>query len=327
MTDPLRVGLIGCGSIARLSHIPLLHAAGAKVVACASRSAESAKLAADEAGGDVEVFVHWNDLVQSDNVDAVVIATPNALHAGQALGAIRASKHVLIEKPISISVEQADAVIDAAKRFDVVAMTAHNVRFDPTVQALRESRDDWGVVHSVRAGFSHAGPRAWAPRSEWFFDPRLSGGGALMDLGVHLVDTLRYLLDDDFATLSATVDQAPIEQDAALSFATHRGVVGTLQAGWRSTHGSDFQIRIYGDKATAVLDSYGPRLIRAGAQEVALPTPAQAESVQAAFVAAVEAGQATSPTAHDGRAAVAVVEAAYESARTGRRTAVAKAGA
>ena len=318
-----RFGIIGCGSIARRVHIPQLRALGAAITDCASRSVESAKVAAAEAG-DAEVHSDWRDLLAAD-IDAVVIASPNALHGPQALAAVRAGKHVLLEKPFTISVAEADQVIAAATAAGVVVMTSHNVRYAPAIQALRSVLllEELGSIHAVLASFAHSGPRAWSPDSEWFYNPLLSGGGALMDLGVHVVDTVRFLIEDDFATVAAVVDHSPIEQDAVLSFETKRQVLGTLHAGWRSAHGAEFELRIFGDKATAALDSSGVRVLGPNGDRREVQIPVVTDSPQAAFLDAIVTGKATSPNAQDGRAAVVVVEAAYSSARTGRRTEVA----
>jgi len=311
----MRVGLVGCGAIARRAHLPGLKAAGAEVVAFSSRTRASAELAAAEAGSGV-VVPDWRDLVALRDVDAVVISTPNALHAEQALAAIRQGKHVLLEKPFTVTVEEADQVLAEADRYGAVVMAAHNARFAPAVQAAAQAvrSGELGSVSAVRAVFTHGGPVTWAAEAQWFYDSALSGGGALLDLGVHLVDAVRFVLGDEIEQVSATLSHvtAGLEHDAQVVFDTRRGASGTLHAGWRSPT-PEFSLTVVGERATL---EAGADQVRVGDRVVELPT--DVPTVQQVFVDAVAAGHALPPDGHDGRAAVAVVQACYASAREGR---------
>ena len=114
-----------------------------------------------------------------------------------------------------------------------------------------------------------------------------------------------------------------VERDAMMLFDTRRGVVGSLQTGWRSGSGPDFSLSIIGERGTLVASAAGLVLTGLDAVPQALAVPDGGPTVQRAFVEAVEAGRATAPDGYDGRAAVAVVQAAYESARLGRTVDVA----
>ncbi|HUR14916.1 MAG TPA: Gfo/Idh/MocA family oxidoreductase [Mycobacteriales bacterium] len=315
----MRVALLGCGAIARRSHLPALQAAGATLTAFWSRTAVSAEAACLEAGTG-QVVQDWRDVLVRDDVDAVVVCTPNSLHAPQALAAVEAGKHVLVEKPFAVDVAAADAVLAAASASGVVVMTAHNARFSPSVVAARHAvhQGDVGSVTAVRAVFCHAGPRAWAPEATWFLDPDLAGGGALLDLGVHLVDAVRFVLDDDFTSVAATLAGGTpgVEEDGLLLFDTRKGVVGSLHAGWRAP-AADFGLTFVGDRGRLVVTG-SEALLHGPDGERALELAPSPLTVQSAFVEAVATGRAVPPDGHDGRSAVAVVEAAYLSAREAR---------
>lgn len=321
----MRVGVIGCGAITRRSHLPALRAAGAELVAFASRTRESAEAAAAEAGSGV-VVPDWHDLVALPDLDAVLVATPNALHAEQALAAIRHGKHVLVEKPFTVTVAEADAVLAAAARHGVVAMAAHNARFAPPVQgAARAVRaGEVGTVLSVRAVFCHPGPEDWSAASSWFLERDQSGGGALIDLGVHLVDALRFVLDDEVVHVSASLSGLldGVERDAVMLLDLRNGAVGSLHAGWRSASGPEFSLTVAGDRGTLVATLAGVTVTGPDGLARALDLPTDAGTVQDAFVRAVREGRAEHPNGYDGRAAVAVVQAGYASAREGRSVAV-----
>jgi predicted dehydrogenase len=171
----------------------------------------------------------------------------------------------------------------------------------------------------------NAGPLAWAPDAAWFLDPSLSGGGALLDLGVHLVDTVRAMLDDEFSSVATTLafGTGVLEEDGLVLFDTRKGVVGSLHAGWRAPAGPDFSLNLIGDGGMLSVTAEGAFVVTGPGQARALELP-RADTVQAAFVRSVTSGRAENPDGYDGRAAVAVIQAAYESAREGRTAQVAE---
>lgn len=307
----VRIAIVGCGAIARRAHLPGFRDA-ADVVAFASRSRASAEAARDEWGGG-EIVDDWKQLVDRDDIDAVDLCTPNALHAEAAIAFARAGKHVLVEKPMAISVADADAMIDAATDAGVVLMTAHNLRFAPPFLAAATSvaRGDIGAVRGVRAAFGHAGPKMWAPEATWFFDPALAGGGALVDLGIHVADLVRAVTQQDVVEVAAFVDGAPgaVDSRADVAFRLSGGGTGTFSASW-VVPGLDMQLSVFGTTDT---------LHVAGGAAL---SQAEAPNIYAGFVRACggDGPAPISPT--DGRNALAIVEAAYRSSREARAIAV-----
>ncbi len=187
-----RFAIVGCGMSARHIHMPLLRAAGVDVTAFASRSRSSAETAREEWGSG-DVVDDWHDVLRRDDVDVVVITTPNSTHHEIAIAAAMAGKHVLVDKPMAWTLADADAMIAAADANDVMLMPFQNTRFAPPFVAARDAvaADRIGEVTGFRAAFGHAGPQAWAPRAKWFFDRSSAGGGCLVDLGVHVIDLVR----------------------------------------------------------------------------------------------------------------------------------------
>ena len=254
------MAIIGCGAIARRAHVPALIAGGADVVAFASRTRASAEAAQADVNGRGVVVDDWRAVLERDDVDAVTICTPNVFHAEMAIAAARAGKHVLVEKPIACTLEQADAMLAAAADAGVRLMPAHNLRFVAPFVAARDAvaRGDVGTVTGVRAAFGHAGPQAWAPDATWFFDPRLAGGGALLDLGIHMADLLRAVTGDEVTEVAAMISGEPdgVEDAgiALLRFAS--GATGSLHASWIAKPGPDHQLTIFGTDGTLHLDSH-----------------------------------------------------------------------
>ena len=314
-----RIAIVGCGTAARHIHLPLLQAAGLDVAVFASRSRGSAEALRDAAGGGT-VVDRWEDAVVRDDVDAVVVATPNAQHRDVAVAAACAGKHVLVDKPLARTTAEADEMIAAAAEHDVVLTPFQNTRFMPPFVAAHDAVAGGriGDVTGVRAAFGHAGPQAWAPRAEWFFDPDVAGGGCLIDLGVHVIDLVRYVTADDIVGVGALLTHGPtgVETDAQLLVQLGRGAIGTVHASWSSRPGPDHQLTVIGTDGTLHLDSRTAlTLLPLDGERERVALPDTSGSPLDEFLAAIRGEREPSVTAHDGRAAVAVIEAAYRSAQ------------
>jgi predicted dehydrogenase len=139
----------------------------------------------------------YSEMLRAPGVDAIVICTPNALHVPQAQLALQAGKHVLVQKPLALSCADAQATVDLARQTDRLLFVDYTYRFLDTVGALRDSLR--ARPHQISAKFHNI----YGPGQEktWFFDPRLSGGGALVDLGVHLLDLALWLVQPSAVSL------------------------------------------------------------------------------------------------------------------------------
>lgn len=319
----VRIGVIGCGAVARRLHLPAFRAAGAEIVAFSSRSSASAQAAADEWGSG-KIFGDWREMLMLQDIDAVDICTPNALHAEMTIAAARAGKHVLVEKPIATTVDEADEMISAARDSETILMTAHNVRFAAAFVAMRDevASGSVGDVVGVRAAFGHSGPQDWAPAATWFFDPAQSGGGALLDLGIHVADLLRAVLTDEVTEVSAMLrpGASAVEEAAQVIMRFASGAIGSMHVSWNAHPAPDHQLTIFGSKGTLHFDSATPLVLRLVSGELReLAMPGHVNDPCTAFVHSVESNSVPPVSGEDGRAALAIIVAAYESAAE-RRT-------
>jgi len=321
MTGPVRVAVLGCGTIARDVHLPAYAAVGRDLVdvtVFASRSLASAKRAAGQWGSG-DVVTDWQEAIERDDVDAVDICAPNGLHRVMTVAACAAGKHVLVEKPMAVSLDDADVMIAAADAAGRVLMPAQNIRFAPACCAAGRALADGriGELVGVRAVLGHTGPQDWAPGADWFFDREQSGGGALLDLGVHLFDLVRAVTGDEIAVegavLKARASVPGIEDAAEVAFRLGRGAIGSLRASWDSTPPTGLQLTLVGTTGTIAVQAgkTGRPTLRGGdgaSAELDLPEPV---NPYALFVAAA-AGRSPAPLdGRDGKAAVAAVLAAY----------------
>jgi predicted dehydrogenase len=150
-------------------------------------------------------------LIAQPEVDLIAICTPNALHVPQAQAALRAGKHVLVQKPLALSAADAVATVELAAQLERLLFVDYTYRFLETVQPLRAAQS----IRAVRMAFHNIyGP---GPEKRWFFDAQTSGGGALIDLGVHLIDLALWLLGPSLVELErADLGAGPIEHAAQL---------------------------------------------------------------------------------------------------------------
>ena len=180
---PIRVGLIGYGYAGRVFHAPLIAATdGIELVAVASSRAEAVR----EALGDVAVAPTPEALIARDDIELVVVATPNDTHASLALAALAGGKHVVVDKPFALSLDEAAPVVAAAERAGRVLAVFHNRRFDSDFLSVQAAiaRGDVGEVVHFESHFDRYRPQV---RDRW--RERAGGGGGIWyDLGPHLID-------------------------------------------------------------------------------------------------------------------------------------------
>jgi predicted dehydrogenase len=190
-SDPVRIGLVGAGAIAQLAHLPVLgKMRGARVAAICDNDRAKAQALAERF--DIpDVVEDVEDLLEVEEIDAVVVATPNHLHEPHVLSALAAGKHVLCERPLALSARGIERLLAAAERAERYVMVANNHRFRTDVQALdRFLRvGELGPVSAVRAGAYHFR----RPDAGWRLRRPESGGGAFFDYGIPLLDLALWL--------------------------------------------------------------------------------------------------------------------------------------
>ena len=242
---PVRIGIIGCGAIAQRRHIP--EAAANPDVKLAALSDPMADRVAELAGRHGAVaFTDHKEMFDKAQLDAVVVAGPNALHAAQTIEALDRGLHVLCEKPMATAREDARAMIQAAKRSGKYLMIGLNQRLMPPHVRAKEilASGRLGKVLSFRTAFKHPGPEGWsvdAGRS-WFFKRAQAFMGVTGDLGVHKADLLRWLFEQEFTEVGgfvSTLDKRDAEgnlidldDNAFLTLKTDGGILGSMILSW-----------------------------------------------------------------------------------------------
>ena len=242
----IRVGVIGLGQIALKAHLPgYANANGCQITAIHSLREDHAKTVAKQYGIP-HIYKDTDRLLESKEVDAVSICTPNFTHAEIAISALKNGKHVLVEKPMAMNRNEALAMIQTAKKYKRILMVHQNMRFDPAIRTAEKllTKGTIGDIFAVKSSLTHKGPQAWSEKANWFFDKKKSGGGALMDLGPHVFDTLSFLLNDQAVVVGAVAadgrkvrlskGMAPVQTDVHTSclLRFRKGAIGMINVGW-----------------------------------------------------------------------------------------------
>ena len=333
MNQPVRIAVIGAGLVAKRSHLPAYVASEeAEVVALVGGHVERVRAVAEQFGNP-RVVATWEEAVADPEVDAVDICAPNALHAPIAIAAARAGKHVLVEKPMAMTLAEADAMIAAAREAGVVLMVAHNLRFVPIYEQVKRivSEGIIGRPLAARGVFMHAGPdEFWGATSEWFWQAEMAGGGAMLDMGIHMIDLVRWFIDRPVLEVSAmtarTLKPTPFDDNAIALLRFEGDVIASVQASWVARPFPNREVTIHGELghvamgrsaaeplAVHLLDGENGRKV-----VPAIPTASERVNPFVHFARSIRDGTRPLTSGEEGRASLAVALAAYESARTGR---------
>jgi UDP-N-acetylglucosamine 3-dehydrogenase len=265
----VRVGVIGCGSITRYRHAPEYASNNdVEIVAFADRVLERAEFCVEKYGG--KAYGKWEELIALKDIDAVSVCTSNASHAPITIAALKAGKHVLCEKPMATSAEEARAMIDASTQSGKFLMIGHNQRLAPMHIKAKQILETGilGKLLTFKTTFSHGGPEGWSVEGKtgWFFDRKQAFVGSMGDLGVHKADLLLWLLGEDIVEVSAFVEllaksPSDVDDNAVCILRTKSGALGTLTASWTHSPAEDNATIIYGDKGIMRIGHH-PRMPR-----------------------------------------------------------------
>jgi UDP-N-acetyl-2-amino-2-deoxyglucuronate dehydrogenase len=343
------IGIVGCGMISEVQAEALRSVPGARVVAFHDTVAAAAEKRAAQFGG--RAFARLTDLLASDDVDAVSICTPSGLHLEPAVLAANAKKHVMVEKPIEVTVERADTIIDACRKNGVKLGAIFPRRFFGASRALKSAIDGgrFGTVVLATVHIKWYRSHEYYAQAGWRGTYRFDGGGVLMNQGVHGIDLLQWLMGGvETVSAFATTRAHPgleVEDVAVASLVFRSGALGAIEGTTGAWPGERIRIEVSGMEGSAVLEdetirtwrfakphledeetraAFGEReAARSGGATDPRAIDGEGHRLQFEdFVAAIREDRAPEIDGAEGRAAVAIVSAAYRSSREGRAVAV-----
>lgn len=331
----IKVALIGVGAAAQVNHIPALkRTEGLELVALCDKDGEKASRVAQKFGIPKAVG-RIDDLLADDDIAAVDICTPNYLHAPMAIAALEAGKHVLVERPLARSSEEAAKMVKAAKKADRILMCAVQHRFRSDAQLLRRFVDkgDLGDIFLAKAGWLRQ-KTEW-DSDEWRSTKRESGGGVVLDLGFQMLDLALWVLGSPkVESVSASVHRAKkgeVEDSATAFFRLESGSALTLELSWGLLMEKDFAyLNLFGSGGAALLNPF--RVHKGMHGTLVNVTPAletsknqykqSMEDQVAHFAETLRTGKTPMGGADEVLAVMELMDAVYKSADTGKEVKV-----
>ena len=258
----IKVGIIGCGKIAQVRHIPEYAAnPHTEVYGFYDINLARAEELAEKYNG--KAYASYEELLADPAIEAVSVCAANHVHAEITVAALKAGKHVLCEKPMAVTLEECEAMVAAARESGKYLMIGQNQRLAKAHAKAKELIEQGaiGKVLTFRTIFGHGGPETWSidPGSNvWFFDKTKAAMGAMADLGIHKTDMIQYVLGSKIvktqAVLStldkkdATGNLIGVDDNAICIYQMENGVIGTMTASWTYYAAEDNTTVIYGTK-------------------------------------------------------------------------------
>ena len=338
-----KVALLGAGFIADI-HMESYHrfVPDAEVVAVYTRNSERAEAFATKHGIS-KSFSNLEAAILESDCDVVDICLPNFLHSRATLAAANAGKHIIIEKPLAMTLAEADEMIAVCKAKNRKLMYAEELCFAPKYERVRKLVGEGAVgkIFQMRQCEKHSGPH-----SDWFYDVNLSGGGALMDMGCHGLAWFRWMLGgrpkalNVFATMSTVLhrERTKGEDNSVAIVEFEGGAIGVAENSWAKHGGMDDRVEVYGTDGVIYADlfvgnsaltysekGYGYAMEKAGSTQGWTFTVFEEVFNQGYpqelkhFIECVRQDKDPVVTGEDGRAVLEMMFAAYQSARTGQK--------
>ena len=320
--------IIGAGNMGRTRARVIQQSANSRVVFVADSDPERAKDLAKST--DSEAALDWDFCVQDPRVDIAIICTPTTFHAPQIISAVGAGKHVLCEKPLARSSTEALTIAEAAERSGCVVKTGFNYRYLDHVHKAKELLADGaiGPAYFLRCRYGHGGRPGY--EKHWCTDRELSGGGVLLEQGIHIVDLVRYLLGEPatvFGAMQRYFWNFSVEDNCFLLIETETRQTAEIHVSWTQWRNL-FSLEIFGRDGSLELTGrdgyYGPPKLVWSKRRPDHGRPEETvfeysgenlswEREWADFLAAIESRQQPMSNITESLRALQIVDAAYQS--------------
>ncbi len=337
------IGMIGVGAIADLHAEGYRRSENARIVAVTDLAADLAELKAKKYGAE-KSYDSVDKLLKDPAIDAVDIAVPTISHAELAVKACEAGKHVLLEKPMGRTVKECDLIVSAAKKAGVKLMVDHSLKFFPPFRHCKKLVEEGGVGRMIRMRATHMGYKYMG----WRADPEQTGGGLVIEGAVHPVYLTEWFLGSIkrvSAVMGKTDSEVTAEDIALISLESSQGAFGIVDANLGGPFPLwDDHLELVGTEGMILANGAEQQIIRGPpiwhfkggiwqayrektfGDEFPFELPNEIEwawpkcfgYAVKEFLSSIEEDRKPEVTGEDGRRAIQIVQAAYESARTGR---------
>lgn len=328
----LRVGLLGCGRQG-WRRSKAVKANGDSLVVAADTNMALTSALADEMG--CEVATDWQQVVMRRDLDVIVVCTPNHLHAPMSIGAMKNRKHVLCEKPLATSPEDAEKIVQVGRQTGLKVKCGFTLRHHPGIQQIRKWIDQnlLGELNFIRIRYGIGGRKDYD--KEWRAVRRLAGGGQLMDQGAHALDLSRWFLGE-FSEVHGYLGRyfwknADVEDNAFCLLRTEHDQVASIHASWTQWKNL-FSLEVYGRDGYGQVEglggSYGTEKATLGKRDFSRPFTEETLEFRAVnegpwleewreFASAIADNREPLGNGYDGLQAVRLAYAVYRSSASG----------
>ena len=327
----INIALIGAGYIADFHARGLQTIPNVEIVAVVAKELDEAKEFAKKYKIK-DTYTEISDIIERDDIDAVIVGTPNQFHAPYAIEFLKSGKDVFLEKPMGISAYEGRQITEAAKKYDQLVMVGHMWRFDEDTNYLKDivQEGKLGKIFKTKGYGIHEN---WGP-SGWFTKKSLAGGGALADMGVHAIDTIRFILGDPkpakvYARISTNFGDYDVDDTGIIVITWDNGTESIIESGWWHPHmdGPEAGSGIFGTKGYASLfptflkittgeDSFDKIIPELPKREDHCDQVIYTRQMQH-FVECIKTREQPNPGFIEGQIVLDIVEAAYRSSETG----------
>jgi len=254
----MKVGIIGIAHMHVVSYASCLKKLGVEIIGAYDRNQENLQKFCTQF--ELNPITDLESLLNSD-IDTVLICSENAYHCEYALKAAEYKKHIIVEKPMALTIEEADQMIDAAKAADVKLMVAHPVRFSKVMQELKKRVENGELGNVLAINSSNHGKNPGG----WFIDPKLSGGGAIIDHTIHIADLVYWLFEPKIQSVYAMDGswnkECPVEDTGLLHIRFTNGTFMSLDTSWNRPANypvwGDASLGLVTDKGFVHADGFG----------------------------------------------------------------------
>ena len=324
--------ILGCGVISKTHALAIDSIENATLVGVADNNVEYARSFAQKNG--VKAYENYQELLQDESVDVVCICTPSGFHASNAIDALNAGKHVVLEKPMSISNEWADKVIEACERTGKKLTVISQFRFSDDIIRVKKLIEEkaFGKISLCTLTMKYYRNPEYYSSSSWRGTLKFDGGGALINQGIHGVDMLDYIVGPitnvkgKVATISHNIEG---EDTAVAFFQTECGALGVIQGSTCAYPGFDRRIEIHGDKGyVCLLENKIEKLMVNGEQvdlgELNFTSTANDNTVMdyrmhkaqlENLLNAIEGKEEILVDCYEGKKALAIIQSIYQSSK------------
>jgi len=254
-----RIGVIGAGAIAQACHIPGYAKSGTcDLVAVADPEPRSLQQVRDAGHMFKHEYSDYREMLRREKLDAISVCTPNKYHKDAAIAAIRHGADVLLEKPIAVSMAEGREIVKVAKENNARVMVAFSHRFSEHCQLVKKEleKGSIGEPYMARIRFAHGGPFPGWAKTDWFYNPRVAGGGAMLDMGIHAFDLIQWFIRPITAVQAKTATlrkKIKVDDNAVILCEFGKKCLGYIEVGWTSPAGF-VGVELMGDKGYIVID-------------------------------------------------------------------------